>query len=330
MRAAVKPRPRRVWHACQSGKGSADLHLGVGLGYPLPMDVFQKLAQKHPQYFRDAAVAAAYELGLFEHASMPPLQAHAPRMRPLIRLLQHEGILTVDSVGIRLRGPAPPRPATPVREGWGRLAAVIQDDCPLPAPKHEETVAHLRHLNRIGAPAAAALAREELAGRSRLLDLGGGGGIYTSAFLEHHPSAKGTLWDQGPALSVARETLAAVTDRVTLVEGNFLSDALPGDFDAVLLSNVLHLLGAEACQKLIRKAAHSLCPDGVLVVKDLVSGTRTSHLFAVNMSLYTVSGDVHSGTSIRKWMSRAGLALHPDSSPDKGLWAGKTGKDHAV
>ncbi|MGA3086637.1 MAG: methyltransferase, partial [Thermodesulfobacteriota bacterium] len=75
-----------------------------------------------------------------------------------------------------------------------------------------------------------------------IIDIGGGSGTYTIAFLKASPEMKATLFDLPPVIEMARKriTQAGMQDRVTLVPGDFYKDALPSGHDLALLSAIIH------------------------------------------------------------------------------------------
>ena len=77
--------------------------------------------------------------------------------------------------------------------------------------------------------APAIVRRVEPGPARRLLDVGGGSGTYTIAFLEASPEMSATLFDLPEVVEMAREriTEAGLLDRVTITPGNFHADPLP-------------------------------------------------------------------------------------------------------
>jgi predicted O-methyltransferase YrrM len=119
----------------------------------------------------------------------------------------------------------------------------------------------------LGQALAAAL---DLTGQARLLDIGGGSGIYACAIAARHPHMRATVLDQ-PAVQRIATTLVAergLADRIDVVAANFLRDPLPAGYDVHLFSNVLHDWDEpEVCQLLAASFA-SLPPGGLLVIHD--------------------------------------------------------------
>ncbi|HEU5118751.1 MAG TPA: methyltransferase, partial [Isosphaeraceae bacterium] len=90
---------------------------------------------------------------------------------------------------------------------------------------------------------APVLAQEyPLEGARRLLDVGGGTGIYSIAYLQSQPELRAVVWDRPEVLAVARELAweHGVSDRLECHPGDMFADPVPPDCDAVLLSNILH------------------------------------------------------------------------------------------
>jgi len=152
------------------------------------------------------------------------------------------------------------------------------------------------------------------AGAKRLLDVGGGSGSYTLAFLEAQPSMRATLFDKPPVIEMARSRVeaAAMMDRVTLVPGDFYTDELPAGHDLVLLSAIIHQNSPAENEELYRKIHRALDAGGRIVIRDHVMSpdhTRPTEgaLFAVNMLAGTKGGSTYTFEEIKAGLAAAGF-----------------------
>ncbi len=104
-----------------------------------------------------------------------------------------------------------------------------------------------------------------------LLDVGGGTGLYSIAFLRANPQLRAIVWDRPEVLRVAEEFAreSGVGDRLQLLPGDMFSDPVPGEVDVVLLSNVLHDWDIGDCRRLLRRCAAGISPGGRVVVHDV-------------------------------------------------------------
>ncbi|HZS42155.1 MAG TPA: methyltransferase [Polyangia bacterium] len=287
------------------------------------MDVFSTVASAGRAFLRDAAVHAAWQLGLFAALAAPrsveelaaALAVDARRLRALADVLVLERVLARDGARLALAPPsAPPRPPAPPPHGWGRLAEVLRSGRPLDEPEH--AAAFHRHLFDAGAAAARELAARlapEL-GAGTILDGGGGAGAYTAALLDAAPAARATLVDRAAVLPFAREALAGYAPRVDFVAGDLLdaSTALGGGHALGVLANVLHLHPPDACARLVARVAAAVAPGGRVVIKEVLvepdrSGPASGLLFALNMALYTDGGDAYDAGQLAAWLRAAGL-----------------------
>jgi hypothetical protein len=275
------------------------------------LDVFPELIHGP---LRDAAVAAAHELGLFEALPRPAseladrLQVRPRRLAALVRVLLLDGAL-VESHGI-LRPPAVPVPARPpsTRGAWGRLAGVIRSDRPLatdsaPAAQADELRRFHDHLRSAGASAAQEVA-QLLDPEGPLLDLGGGAGAYTAAFLAAHPLERATIVDRPTVLELAREAVPAAGRSAADLLGD---DPWPAEVRIALLANVLHLYGPADAARLVARAARSVVGGGQVAVKDFDASSPTGILFSLNMALFTDAGEVHDAMRLCAFLRAAGL-----------------------
>ncbi|MBI5125282.1 MAG: methyltransferase [Planctomycetes bacterium] len=150
----------------------------------------------------------------------------------------------------------------------------------------------------------------------RLLDLGGGPGTYAIAIAQKNPRLTAVVYDLDHNLEIAREFIkeARLEDRVTTQTGNFLEEDLPGGvFDAVLVSNVLHIYDPPTNVSILRKCHKALQPGGWVIIHEFVlnkSGTGPPFpaFFSLNMLLGTCSGDCYREAEMKEWLSAAGFS----------------------
>src|SRR6202022_3711503 len=104
-----------------------------------------------------------------------------------------------------------------------------------------------------------------------LVDVGGGTGIYSIAFLQANPDLRAVVLDRPEGLKVAQEMAMAygVADRLQAHPADMFRDSLPIDADVALLSNILHDWDVAECRTLIARCAASLRPGGQLLIHDV-------------------------------------------------------------
>ncbi len=165
-----------------------------------------------------------------------------------------------------------------------------------------------------------------MAGRTRMLDLGGGPGTYAIHFCLAHPELHATVFDQPTTRPFAEATARrfgleyapedaadAGGRRLAFIPGDYTRDELPGGFDLAWLSHILHGEAPEMCAEIVRKAAAGLAPGGVLMVQefllnDELDGPEFPALFSLNMLLGTEGGQAYSARQIGGMLAGAGLA----------------------
>jgi ubiquinone/menaquinone biosynthesis C-methylase UbiE len=205
-------------------------------------------------------------------------------------------------------------------ELWDRLEDTIrsgssqgQDSLFYTDPLGTELLLRALHADALRlAPALAA--RFDLGRHRRLLDLGGGAGTYAVACCQASPELTAVLFDLPGPLALAQTVVSAagLTDRITLIAGDFRTDALPRGFDLVLLSNILHGQSAETNQRIFGEVYRALEPAGELVLRDvLMNEDRTSPtfgaLFTVNLLLHSASGRCYTFSEVNGWLTEAGF-----------------------
>lgn len=170
-------------------------------------------------------------------------------------------------------------------------------------------------MHAIGAPLAKRIVEAVNPGDSRaLLDVGGGSGTYTIAFLRAVPEMKATLFDLPEVVEMARDRLndEGLLDRTTLVGGSFHNHEFPYGHDLALLSAIIHSNSPEENLDLYRKVYRSLKPGGRILIRDHVMSPdrtypRDGAVFAINMLVGTSGGGTYTYEEIETVLSQAGF-----------------------
>lgn len=103
-------------------------------------------------------------------------------------------------------------------------------------------------------------------GPVRVLDLGAGTGLLTAVLAAALPGAELTLLDEAPAmLAQAKDRLADIADRLTLIEGDLFADFPEGPFDVIASGLAIHHLDPRDQARVYAMARERLAPGGVFV-----------------------------------------------------------------
>jgi SAM-dependent methyltransferase len=146
-----------------------------------------------------------------------------------------------------------------------------------------------------------------------LLDVAGGTGIYSIAWLLRHPHLKAIIWDRPEVLKVAVEMAEAhgVADRFEARPGDMFKDPMPEGADAILLSNVLHDWDTADCGVIVGRCAGALRPGGRLLIHDVflndsLDGPLPVALYSASLFRLT-EGRAYAAKEYRAWLTEAGL-----------------------
>jgi hypothetical protein len=147
-----------------------------------------------------------------------------------------------------------------------------------------------------------------------LLDIGSGPATYPIALCEKLPRLDVTIFDLPATLKLTDGYVnrAGMTERIRLVAGDYRADPIPGSYDVVFLSNIIHGENAERNAALVRKLAATLNNAGRLIIKDHILEDNRANppvgaIFSLLMLLTTDGGRCYSFAEIRSWMENAGL-----------------------
>lgn len=204
-------------------------------------------------------------------------------------------------------------------DDWSQLTRSVRrgkpvaDDGPDDAKYRREFSWAMHHRSMDIAPRVAR--QLKLRGAKTLLDLGGGPGTYALAFLAKNPTLRATVCDRPAALEVARLLAGRVRHgrRLDYLAHDFMTKPVPGRWDVIWYSNVLHIYSPEENTRLFRQLRRALTPGGRLLIQDAFLWDRDgltpqeASLFAVTMLLFTKTGNTYKASDTAKWLRAAGF-----------------------
>lgn len=149
---------------------------------------------------------------------------------------------------------------------------------------------------------------------NNMLDVGGGSGIFSMAFIEKNCNIKSTIFDLPEIIPITKKyvDIFSLKENITLKEGNFLTDEFDGKYDLIFISSVVHINSNEQNKFLMKKCYDSLNNGGKIIIKDwIMNDDKTEPLagaiFSINMLVATELGDTYSEKEMRDWFINAGI-----------------------
>jgi precorrin-6B methylase 2 len=214
---------------------------------------------------------------------------------------------------------------------WTRLAATVKAGHAFPrVPSirgaEADYASFIEAMDNISRPIAGPIVGDLMPlNFQHVLDVGGGSGSWTIAFLRANPAARATLFDLPQVMAQARARLtdAGLIDRVTLAPGDFYQDALPAGADLAWISAIVHQNSRAQNRDLFTRVFAALVSDGQVLIRDfLMESSRIAPvggaMFAVNMLVNTDQGNSYSFDELSEDLAAAGFRdariVRPDNT----------------
>jgi len=204
-------------------------------------------------------------------------------------------------------------------ESWSGLTNVVRTGKPIENdspddPEYRRSFTWAMHQRSLKAAKHVA-AQLNLKSVKSLLDVGGGPGTYALEFLKMNPKLKAGVWDRQSALEVAQVIAKPLRHgkRLSYYPGDLFRSIVPGKFDVMWFSNVLHIFSPNENKTIFRKLRHALNPGGRIFIQDTFLMEKSgfddaeTNLFAVTMLLYTSAGNTYSAKKVQKWLKACGF-----------------------
>ncbi len=306
---------------------------------------FTELARLASGHVEARIIQAAVQLGIFEAIGDASLDAQGtaaslgldPRATELILnalvalelLVKQENRFSLTPVAIKYLAKNSPHYLGGMIEFdaslwscWEKLPHALRSGKPVRAPDMyqgdvEETATFIKGMDSlVRARGDAEILSSALDWQSvtELLDLGSGPATYPIYLGQRFSHLRVTVFDLPGTMSLTRRYIreAGLEPRFKLVTGDYRVDPIPGTYDAVFMSNIIHGEGPEENQRLIAKLISNLGPGGKLIIKDHILDANRTHpaagaIFSLLMLLTTESGRCYGFDEVIGWFNRAGL-----------------------
>lgn len=204
-------------------------------------------------------------------------------------------------------------------DAWARLPEAVASGDAVPRARPERSPEELRAficgMNDIAQFSAQdVLKAVDVSPYQSMLDVGGGPGTFSIAFLNANPRLQATLIDHPDVVDIAEEQVraAGLVKRVSFIRGDFLQTHWGSNYDLVFISNIIHSYGDEKNRDIVQRAYNALAPRGTIIIKDFLvdndrSGPPYSLIFALHMLIHCGEGDTYPYSSVDIWTREAGF-----------------------
>jgi O-methyltransferase domain len=135
--------------------------------------------------------------------------------------------------------------------------------------------------------AARVAAIPEFSAARRLLDLGGGHGLYSIAFCQKNPALNAIVFDLPPVTGATRDFISSYrAERVNVLPGDFFKDPIGSGYDIIFSSSN----PGGKVPELIPKIAEALNPGGLFINKQAIDDAPFDPWLSLEWNLWTFEG----------------------------------------
>jgi hypothetical protein len=213
---------------------------------------------------------------------------------------------------------------------WAKLKDAVVTGKPVVEKQHdkgdEATRTYIMGMLYRGIPQAQLLAQEvPLTGRKKLLDVGGGPGIFPIILTEKNSGLKADVLDLPQTLRVTKDIIRdfKAEDRVNTKPGSYLQDPFGEGYDVVLLSSMISQEGPEVIKSILKKSYDAMTAGGTILIQEQFletakTGPLLAALIGINQLIHTPAGRAYSAKEVADWAAEIGfvdLSFRPLPEP---------------
>jgi len=145
---------------------------------------------------------------------------------------------------------------------------------------------------------------------NRLVDVGGGNGVFLSHVLAAVPKLEGVLLDQPQVAAGAKDTFKGdVARRATISSGSFF-DSVPEGGDAYLLRRIIHDWQDDEAVKILLNVRAAMKPGGTLLIVEGLIDSPTRPVGIMDLMMLVLGGRERTEAEFRELVQNAGFSLN--------------------
>ena len=161
----------------------------------------------------------------------------------------------------------------------------------------------------------------------KLLDVGGGSGVYACAFAAGAPELKAVVLEQAPVDAIARAKIGerGLQDRVDVATGNMFDDPWPDVCEVHLFSNVMHDWSGPEISRLLSRSRETIVKGGLLLIHEaFLDADKRGPLPVAEYSCilaHSTQGRCYSVAEMRSFVEEAGFTYreHRNTGGDRSV-----------
>ncbi len=128
----------------------------------------------------------------------------------------------------------------------------------------------------------------DLKAYKKILDIGGGSGIYSVTLLSNNLGLSAAIFEKPPVDKIALYTVnkSGLSNRIKVVPGDMFKDRFPGGYDVHFISHVLHDWDFKEVRFILKNSFENLERGGMIIIHDAhINDTKTG---PVSVAEYSV------------------------------------------
>jgi len=148
---------------------------------------------------------------------------------------------------------------------------------------------------------------------NRILDIGGGSGIYSAVLLTNDLNLKATVYEKPPVDKVAQSSINKfrLSKRMDVISGDVFKDGLPGGYDVHLISHVFHDWDFDKVKCILESSFNNLDPGGMVIIHDAhINDTKTGPVSVAEYSvllMFLTEGKCYSTSEMKQILEETGF-----------------------
>jgi protein-L-isoaspartate O-methyltransferase len=148
---------------------------------------------------------------------------------------------------------------------------------------------------------------------NKILDIGGGSGIYSAVLLNKNLKMTASVYEKTPMDRVAKYSINGfgLNKRIDVIQGDMFKENLPGGYDIHLISHVLHDWDINEVRYILNNSFENLEPGGMVIIHDAhINENKTGPLSVAEYSvllMFLTEGKCYSTSEMKAVLKETGF-----------------------